>query len=159
MANVTGANSGIGLAECVALSRGGHTVYAGIRHTASADVLLAATAALSDRLLTIHVVRMDMGDDGSVAAAVAVVLAATGDGVDVAVANAGYNERLAVEDAAVRVYAAMMNVKFLGALRLVQACVPSMRRRRAGWVLGVSNVARLMRVPLFGAFSASKFVP
>lgn len=163
VAIVSGANSGIGLAVCVALTRSGHTVYGGMRPTASADALLAASAAAAaaaapgDRPGTIHVLRMDVGDDDSVASAIAAVLVVTGDRVDVAVANAGFTERLTVEDAPVRDYASMMNVNFLGAVRLVKACVPSMRRRRAGRILGVSSVAGLVGIPFFSAYCASKF--
>eukprot|EP00170_Pyropia_yezoensis_P008639 contig_36531_g8670 len=100
---------------------------------------------------------MDVGNDRSVATAVAAVLAATGDRVDVAVANAGYGKRVTVEGVPLSDYQSMMNVNFFGALRLVQACVPSMRRRRSGRVLGVSSVIGLVAFPFFGAYAASKF--
>lgn len=96
-------------------------------------------------------------DNHSVATAVAAILAATGDRVDVAVANAGYAARTTVEGVPVGDYAAMMDVNFFGALRLVKAVVPSMRRRRAGRVLGVSSVSDLVGSPFFGAYAASKF--
>lgn len=158
VAIVTGANSGIGLAVCVALARAGYTVYGGMRATASAAELLAAAAAAAvDPPGAVHVVRMDVGNDRSVATAVAAVLAATGDRVDVAVANAGYGKRVTVEGVPLSDYQSMMNVNFFGALRLVQACVPSMRRRRSGRVLGVSSVIGLVAFPFFGAYAASKF--
>ncbi|GAB0489751.1 hypothetical protein MMPV_000976 [Pyropia vietnamensis] len=155
VAIVTGANSGIGLAVCVALAHEGHTVYGGMRVTASADALLAAAGSVKPPG-AIHVVRMDVGNDDSVATAVAGILAATGDRVDVAVANAGYGERASVEAVPMSAYTDTMNVNFFGALRLVQACVPSMRRRRAGRMLGVSSVMGLVGLPFMSSYTASK---
>lgn len=93
---VTGANSGIGLAVCVVLVRAYHSLYGGIRATASSDAL-AAAAATADVAASVHPVRMDVGDNASVEAAVAGVLAAAGGRVDLAVANAGYGGRITIE--------------------------------------------------------------
>lgn len=158
VAIVTGANSGIGLAVCVALARASHAVYAAMRPTASADALLsAATDAGVPPPGAVHVVRMDVGDDASVAAATGRVLAATRDRVDVAVANAGYGARVTIEGVPLSDYAGMMNVNFFGAARLVRAVVPSMRRRGAGRVLGASSVVGVVGFPFMGAYAASKF--
>ena len=105
----------------------------------------------------VHVLRMDVGNDDSVALAVASVLAATGDRVDVAVASAGYGVVMNVEDATVEDVSSCMNVNFYGAVRLVKAVVPAMRRRRAGRIFGVSSIAGLVGIPFFGPYSASKF--
>lgn len=173
VAIVSGANSGIGLAACVALASAGHIVYAGMRAGASADALLAAVAAAagpatnadgttdaglsSPSVGAVHVLRMDVGADASVTAAVASVLAATADRVDVVVANAGYGAIANVEDASVADFEAILNVNFLGALRLVKAALPSMRRRRSGRVVGISSVVGLLGWPFYGPYSASKF--
>ncbi|GAB0495954.1 hypothetical protein MMPV_007264 [Pyropia vietnamensis] len=182
VAIVSGANSGIGLAVSVALATAGHTVYAGMRASASADALLAAAAAAAAataaaipaavpssvgeaaaahpaavRPGAVHVLRMDVGDDASVASAVASVLTATADQVDVVVANAGYGVIANVEDASVADFTAIMNVNYVGALRLVKAALPSMRRRRCGRVVGVSSVAGLLGIPFYAPYAASKF--
>jgi len=158
VAIVTGANSGIGLAVTVALARAGHVVHAAMRDAAAPDELLAAVASAPlPAAAAVHVLRMDVGSDASVASAVASVLAATGDRVDVAVANAGYGAIMNVEDATVEDVSSCMNVNFFGALRLVKAVVPAMRRRRAGRVIGVSSIAGLIGLPFYGPYAASKF--
>eukprot|EP00168_Porphyra_purpurea_P002727 TRINITY_DN1316_c0_g1_i3.p2 TRINITY_DN1316_c0_g1~~TRINITY_DN1316_c0_g1_i3.p2 ORF type:complete len:340 (+),score=97.81 TRINITY_DN1316_c0_g1_i3:118-1020(+) len=158
IAIVTGANSGIGLAVTVALARSGHTVYAGMRDAASPDDLLAAAAAdAASSAGDIHILRMDVGDTESVNTAVASVLAATDDRIDVAVANAGYGVAVNVEVATVAECEAVMNVNYTGALRLVKAVVPSMRRRGAGRMVGVSSLAGLVGFPFCAPYAASKF--
>ena len=158
VAITTGANSGIGLAVSVALARAGHVVYAAMRDAASPEELLAAVASAPlPAAAAVHVLRMDVGNDDSVALAVASVLAATGDRVDVAVASAGYGVVMNVEDATVEDVSSCMNVNFYGAVRLVKAVVPAMRRRRAGRIFGVSSIAGLVGIPFFGPYSASKF--
>jgi len=158
IAIVTGANSGIGLAVTVALARAGHVVHAGMRDAAAPDELLAAVASAPlPAAAAVHVLRMDVGSDASVASAVASVLAATGDRVDVAVACAGYGVIMNVEDATVEDVSSCMNVNFFGALRVVKAVVPAMRRRGAGRVIGVSSVAGLIGLPFYGPYAASKF--
>jgi len=153
IAIVTGANSGIGLAVSVALARAGFHVYAGMRDGACADALLATPAPPG----AIHVTRMDVGDDDSVATAVASVLASTGGRVDVAVANAGYGTVVSVEEASLADYAAIMDVNFMGALRLVKAVLPAMRARGAGRILGTSSVGGVVGFPFGSPYAASKF--
>jgi len=153
IAIVTGANSGIGLAVSVALARAGFHVYAGMRAGASAAALLAAPAPAGG----VHVLRMDVGVDDSVAAAVASVLAATGGRVDVAVANAGYGTIVSVEEASLADHAAVMNVNYFGALRLVKAVLPAMRARGAGRIIGSSSIGGVVGFPFGSPYAASKF--
>lgn len=117
----------------------------------------AAAAAVATPAGAVHVLRMDVGDDDSVATAVAAVLAVTAGRVDVVVANAGYGTLAATEDAAVADFARVMNVNYFGALRLVKAALPAMRRRRAGRVVGVSSVAGVLGIPFYAPYCASKF--
>jgi len=152
VAIVTGANSGIGLAVSVALAGAGFQVHAGMRDGASLDALLTAAAPPD----AIHALRMDVGDDDSVASAVASVLAATGGRVDVAVANAGYGTLVSVE-ASLADHAAVMNVNYFGALRLVKAVLPAMRARGAGRIIGSSSVGGVVGFPFGSPYAASKF--
>jgi len=153
IAIVTGANSGIGLAVSVALAGAGFQVHAGMRDGASPDALLAAAASPD----AIHVVRMDVGDDDSVASAVASVLVATDGRVDVAVANAGYGTIVSVEEASLADHAAVMNVNYFGALRLVKAVLPAMRARGAGRIIGSSSLGGVVGFPFGSPYAASKF--
>jgi len=56
-----------------------------------------------------------------------------------------------VEDATVEDVSSCMNVNFFGAICVVKAVVPAMRRRGAGRVIGLSSVAGLIGLPFYGA--------
>eukprot|EP00168_Porphyra_purpurea_P002728 TRINITY_DN1316_c0_g1_i4.p2 TRINITY_DN1316_c0_g1~~TRINITY_DN1316_c0_g1_i4.p2 ORF type:complete len:341 (+),score=99.34 TRINITY_DN1316_c0_g1_i4:118-1023(+) len=159
IAIVTGANSGIGLAVTVALARSGHTVYAGMRDAASPDDLLAAAAAdAASSAGDIHILRMDVGDTESVNTAVASVLAATDDRIDVAVANAGYGVAVNVEVATVAECEAVMNVNYDGStFGVVKAVVAVDASAGAGRMVGVSSLAGLVGFPFCAPYAASKF--
>lgn len=128
----------------------------GIRETASADALAAAAPVTVDVAGAIHLARMDVGDDASVSAAVAGVLATTGGRVNVAVAVTSNGGRTTIEGVVLSDYVAVVIVNFFGGLRLIQAVAPSVRRGGAGRMLGVSSVTVLIGFPFFGAYVASK---
>ena len=64
---------------------------------------------------------------------------------------------MSAEEASLADYAAIMDVNFMGALRLVKAVLPAMRARGAGRILGTSSVGGVVGFPFGSPYAASKF--
>src|SRR3954454_5630164 len=91
---ITGCNSGFGFHASLTFARQGHDVYATVRNLDRATPLHDAAEAEG---LELHVLRLDVRDGESVAAAVAEVIEREGR-IDVCVNNAGVEVRGPIED-------------------------------------------------------------
>ncbi|NOX51109.1 MAG: SDR family NAD(P)-dependent oxidoreductase, partial [Gammaproteobacteria bacterium] len=119
---ITGTSTGIGLATSVHLARSGYRVFAGMRNVAKADALMAVANSES---LPIEVVELDICSNESVDAAFARVNAA--GPVDVLVNNAGIGGASPLELTPEDEHKQMFETNYFGAVRCVQAVLPSMR--------------------------------
>jgi NAD(P)-dependent dehydrogenase (short-subunit alcohol dehydrogenase family) len=138
---ITGCSTGIGRATAVELARRGHDVVATARRPEMLGDLDVAGQ-----------LRLDVDDDDSVREEVAMA----GD-VDVLVNNAGWEVSGPIEGVPLAQVRAMFETNVFGVARMVQAVVPSMRRRASGVVVNVSSVAGRVASPLNGYYAASKF--
>ena len=138
---ITGAAGGIGAATARVLDARGCEVVA----TARRPELLESVPA------QLHLA-LDVTDPDSVAAC----LAAAGD-IDVLVNNAAINEAGPLERYPLERLRACLETNTVGALRMVQAVVPAMRRNGRGAIVNVSSVNGRVSAPLEGAYAASKF--
>lgn len=147
---VSGASSGIGLASARDLGRRGFTVAAGCRDAGGR----AAIEALG--LPHVLPVCLDVADDRSVEAAVAAVEAMAGPaGLAGLVHCAGVSELGPLETQPLDVLRRALDVNVVGAVRLLRACLPALRRAR-GRIVVVGSIAGLSTLPFMGAYSASK---
>ncbi len=142
---VTGASRGIGQATANAFLAAGWRVVAGMRDPAE------ATDA-SGR----HVVHLDVTDPASVRDAVGAAHEIAGGPLACVVNNAGWALFGAVEDVDRDIARRQFETNLFGALAVIQAALPAMRRAGSGVVVGVSTLAGRIPVPLFGMYSASK---
>jgi NAD(P)-dependent dehydrogenase (short-subunit alcohol dehydrogenase family) len=140
---VTGASSGIGRACADLLAAGGCRVYGASR---TAPGVEAPWPSL----------RMDVGDEASVAEGVAHVLEREGR-IDAVVNCAGFGIAGAVEDTSIEEAQGQFDTNFFGVLRVCRAVLPSMRARRSGTIVNVSSIAGLVSLPFQAFYSASKF--
>jgi NAD(P)-dependent dehydrogenase (short-subunit alcohol dehydrogenase family) len=152
VALVTGCSSGIGLATALHFARQGYEVHAGVRNVAGATDLAAAIARerLSARPLT-----LDVDDDASVKRAVGDVLARAG-AIDVLVNNAGVGGGGAIEEVPLDFAQAMFNTNYFGAIRMIQAALPSMRQRHRGAIVNISSIAGRVAIAGHGTYCAAK---
>jgi NAD(P)-dependent dehydrogenase (short-subunit alcohol dehydrogenase family) len=140
---VTGASSGFGKAIAERLAADGHTVF-GTSRQATADVGAVRMLAL------------DITDDLSVETCVAQILANAGR-IDVLINNAGTGLCGSVEDTSIDEARWQMETNFFGAVRMIRAVLPSMRRQGSGRFITVSSLAGLAGLPYQPYYSASKF--
>jgi NAD(P)-dependent dehydrogenase (short-subunit alcohol dehydrogenase family) len=153
LALVTGSNSGIGLATAVALARASHTVVAAMRNLERGAEIRKIT---EEEKLPIHLAALDVDDDGSVREAFTGVVAQHGR-VEVLVNNAGIPGGGAVEETPLDLFRQVMETNFFGALRCIQAVVPSMRERRKGTIVNVTSIAGRIASTPQASYAASKW--
>jgi len=137
---ITGASKGIGRATAAELARRGHRVVATARDACTLDGL-----DVDQRL------RLDVTDQASVDAAVM-----QADEIDILISNAGVIFRAAVEASPTEEIERLYAQNTVGAIRVAQAVLPQMRRRKKGRLLFVSSVAGRAVLPGNAAYSATK---
>jgi NAD(P)-dependent dehydrogenase (short-subunit alcohol dehydrogenase family) len=150
---VTGSSTGIGFATAEALARVGHDVIATMRDPEGAPSLADLARRES---LTITVLPMDVDSDASVAATMARILSAHGR-IDVLVNNAGVGRIGSVEETPLDAFRQVMETNYFGALRCIQAVLPSMRASRSGVIVNVTSVSGRIAPAGHSAYSASKW--
>ena len=141
---VTGASRGIGKATADAFVAAGWRVVAGVRDPAGAGAPGC------------HVVRLDVTDPASVREAVGAAHEIAGGALDCVVNNAGWTLVGAVEDVDLDLARRQFETNLFGAVAVIQAVLPAMRRAGSGVVVGVSSLAGRIPVPLMGMYGGSK---
>jgi len=150
---VTGTSKGIGFETALAFARAGHKVHATMRNPAQSPELAEIAAR---EKLPILVSTMDVDSDDSVSQGIAAILKDHGP-IDVLVNNAGIERAGSVEELPLAEFRAAMETNYFGALRCIQALVPSMRQRRSGCIINVTSVAGRLASPPLAPYTASKW--
>lgn len=137
VALVAGGSSGIGLACAARLAAVGQTVVIGGRSQRRLD---EAGARLRQDGVEAGTVTVDVGDDASAEAAVAEVLERYGR-LDVLVCSVGSAPAGFVDEVDTGQWLAALDTKVIGAVRLIRAAVPSMRRQNYGRIVAIAGTA------------------
>ena len=147
---ITGASSGFGMAFArYALDRG-YNVVATARSVRKLDALAAQAP---DRIL-VH--KLDVTVPGDAEQAVTAAVRRFGR-IDVVINNAGYGIIGAVEETPDAEFRAQMETNFFGALAVIRAALPQLRRQGSGAIVNISSLGGQLSFGGFGAYSASKF--
>jgi NAD(P)-dependent dehydrogenase (short-subunit alcohol dehydrogenase family) len=147
---VTGVSSGFGRALAqAALSRGDRVVG-----TLRQEAQCAEFAALAPGRA--FGVVLDVRNHDDVQRVVGEIESTVGP-VDVLVNNAGYGYEGSIEEASMADVRAQFDVNVFGAISVIQAVLPFMRKRRAGRILNVTSMGGLMTFPGVGIYHGSKF--
>jgi NAD(P)-dependent dehydrogenase (short-subunit alcohol dehydrogenase family) len=150
---ITGTSSGIGLATALAFGRAGHKVSATMRNPSRAPELAQITAK---EKLPITISAMDVDADASVKQGIDRI-SKEGGPIDVLVNNAGIERTGSVEELSLAEFRSVMETNYFGAIRCIQAVLPTMRQRRSGCIINVASIAgRIANSPL-APYTASKF--
>ena len=139
---VTGASAGIGRATADRLHGQGWTVVGASRRATSSGGWSS--------------LMMDVDDDDSVSTGMAKVVAERGR-IDAVVACAGWGLAGAVEQTPIDQAKRQFETNFWGAVRVVRATLPLMRRQGGGRVVLVSSIGGIVALPFQAFYSASKF--
>jgi short-subunit dehydrogenase len=106
--------------------------------------------------LPLEVLKLDVTDDKSVADAIDMI-SNRHRRIDVLVNNAGYDMHGAVEDLSIDEIKTQFETNFFGAVRLMKAVLPLMRKQGSGIIVNVSSIGGRIGVPLNSAYTSSKF--
>ena len=150
---ITGCSSGFGLETALAFSRRGDKTYASMRDLKKADRLRRRA---EDEGLNIEVLELDVTVDSSVTTAVDAIQSKHGN-IDVLVNNAGVGFTGPVEAIDIGRARIIMETNLWGAVRMIRAVAPLMRRQKHGVIINVSSMsARVPGNPYDGFYGASK---
>jgi NAD(P)-dependent dehydrogenase (short-subunit alcohol dehydrogenase family) len=153
IALVTGSSSGVGYETSLLLAKNGFRTYATVRNPDKAK----AIRNISDKgELPIRVVKLDVNSDRSVEDAIDRINDESGR-IDVLVNNAGYSLFGALEDLSMDEIKAQFETNLFGAIRVMKAVLPIMRKQQGGTIVNVSSMAGRVAFPLLPAYNGTKF--
>ncbi len=150
---VTGCSSGIGLATCHVLSRNNFMTYGTVRNLSKAKKI-QDLMNMDD--LSLKILRLDVNDNQSIKLTVKKILNDTGR-IDVLINNAGYGMFGPIEEITTQEIKKQFETNFFGAIRLIKAIVPIMRKQGKGTIVNISSMVGRFGVPLNSAYVSSKF--
>jgi NAD(P)-dependent dehydrogenase (short-subunit alcohol dehydrogenase family) len=150
---VTGCSSGIGLATCHVLSRNNFMTYGTVRNLSKAKKI-QDLMNMDD--LSLEILRLNVNDNQSIKLAVKKILNDTGR-IDVLINNAGYGMFGPIEEITTQEIKKQFETNFFGAIRLIKAIVPIMRKQGKGTIVNISSMVGRFGVPLNSAYVSSKF--
>lgn len=150
---VTGASTGIGAATAVALATAGWQVVAGVRDLSSAPDAPAPAQSMGG---SIHPVRLDVTDPGSITSAMAQVSEILqGGSLTALVNNAGVGELSPMQTVPIEALRAVFEVNVFGAVAVTQAALRLMTT--GSRVVFVGSVGDRITMPFGGPLTSSKW--
>ncbi|KAE9371633.1 putative short-chain oxidoreductase [Stipitochalara longipes BDJ] len=146
---ITGCSSGFGLSLARLALVNGHTVIASSRNSSTTPDLVKEFESRGGKWI-----QLDVSSPSS--SQIISSLEANGTEIDVLVNNAGYCSFGILETASEEDIRAQMETMYFGPLRLIQAVLPNMRKRRFGVIVNFSSGAALDGNPTMGAYAGAK---
>jgi NAD(P)-dependent dehydrogenase (short-subunit alcohol dehydrogenase family) len=153
VAIVTGSSTGNGFETSLLLAKNGFYTYATMRNL---DKSTRIKEIAKKDSLPLEVLQLDVTDDKSVTDAINVI-SNRQRRIDVLVNNAGYEHHGAVEELSIEEIKTQFETNFFGAVRVMKAVLPVMRKQRSGAIVNISSIGGKIGVPLNSAYVGSKF--
>jgi NAD(P)-dependent dehydrogenase (short-subunit alcohol dehydrogenase family) len=133
---VTGSSSGIGFETSLLLGKNGFRTYATVRNLDKAKEI----RDISDKgELPIRVAEMNVDSDKSVEDAIGKIMNES-KRIDLLVNNAGYDLIGALEDLSMGEIRAQFETNLFGAIRVMKAVLPIMRKQQGGTIVNISSI-------------------
>lgn len=152
---ITGCSSGIGYLAALEFARNGYITYASARNLESEGMKNLVEISKSEGLL-LETVHLDVLDAASVDKIVDLIIHKHGH-LDVLINNAGYGYVTPVEEIEQHKLQHQYETNVFGPLRLIQRALPHMRKQKCGTIINISSVLGFCAVPLYAAYSSSKY--
>ncbi|WP_299289067.1 SDR family oxidoreductase [uncultured Mucilaginibacter sp.] len=150
---ITGTSSGFGKLLAIALANEGHSIIAAMRNAGTKNALVAQELGA---LTNVEVVEMDVTNTDSVNTAIEKILKKYGQ-IDILINNAGISGMGLFEATSVERMKNIFEVNVWGAVRGIQAVLPSMRKQKKGLVINISSTSGILSIPYVSAYCGSKF--
>jgi short-subunit dehydrogenase len=106
--------------------------------------------------LPLQVIQLDVNNDKSVIDAINRILKDK-DRLDVVVNNAGYALGGTLEETSMDEIKAQFETNFFGAIRVMQAVIPIMRKQRRGKIVNITSTAGRISIPQYSIYNGTKF--
>lgn len=140
---ITGASSGIGKAIATFLQKKGCKVYGTSRKPKN-------VGSFSFELIALDVLNID-----TINKAVSFIIKKEGR-LDVLVNNAGMGITGPIEDTPTEEMKSVFNTNLFGAIDVMKAVLPQMRKQKSGTIINITSIAGYMGLPFRGVYSATK---
>lgn len=156
---ITGASSGFGRLTALHLARLGATTIASMRNLEGGRRTEAQelTAIAEAENLNLHVVEIDVLDEGQIASGVAEAEEIAGGALDILVNNAGIGMAGPIEINDTDATQLIFDTNLFGYLRMARAVLPKMRAAGEGQIFNVSSQLGRILLPNLGMYCATKF--
>lgn len=141
---VTGVSSGIGRAIASAFAEKGFEVFGTSRNPRTTEPVAG-----------VELVRLDVTDDASVAAAVSTVFQRAGR-IDILVNSAGAGVFGAAEETSIGQAQRLFETNFFGLARVTREVLPYLRAQRSGRIINIGSVLGFLPSPYGSFYAASK---
>lgn len=150
---ITGCSSGFGYLSALHLAETGFRVYATMRNLNKAADLEREVAR---NHLPVSIMQLDVTDLESIGLCLRRIENESGK-LDVLINNAGYGIGGFFEDLSDREFRDQMETNFFGALNMVRAALPLLRKSDDARIVNISSMAGLTTTPGMSAYNASKW--
>ena len=150
---VTGSSTGIGFETSLLLARNGFHTYATMRNLEKSNEIM--DLARKEKL-PLEVLELDVTDDRSVKNAIDRIMDER-KSIDIVVNNAGYGLNGALEDLSMDEIKAQFETNLFGAIRVMKAVLPVMRKQQAGTIVNISSLGGRVGLALNSAYISTKF--
>ncbi|MBW9051938.1 oxidoreductase [Rhizobium mesosinicum] len=147
---ITGVSSGFGRAFAQAALEKGHRVVGTVRNEEAAALFESLAPGRATA------VRLDVTDIEAIGPAVAGIERTIGS-VDVLINNAGYGHEGTLEESPIEEMRRQFEVNVFGAVGMMKAVLPFMRRRRAGHIINITSMGGFITMPGIAYYCGSKF--
>jgi short-subunit dehydrogenase len=155
IAVVTGSSTGMGFETSLILARNGFHTYATMRKLEDGGSKQIIDITKNENL-PLQVIQLDVDSDKSILDAINRIVTEN-DRIDVVVNNAGYALIGAFEENSMEEIKAQFETNFFGAIRVMQAVIPIMRKQRRGKIVNITSMGGRIAVPLDSIYHGTKF--
>ncbi len=147
---ITGVSTGFGRALAQAALADGHRVVGTLRdQTALGEFELLGPGRAIGKLL-------DVTHTDAITGVIADIEGKVGP-IDVLVNNAGYGYESLLEESTLDEWRKQFDVNVFGAVAMMQAVLPYMRRRKRGHIINITSMGGYITGPGIGAYNGTKF--
>jgi NAD(P)-dependent dehydrogenase (short-subunit alcohol dehydrogenase family) len=148
---ITGASSGLGRALFLAGLNAGHTVVGTVRSEEDRDALKSLSPDGRSQAVI-----LDVTDFSAVDVTVPALEERIG-AIDVLINSAGYGHEGVLEESPLEELRRQLEVNLFGAVAMIKAVLPAMRKRRRGHIINITSMAGYVGLPGIAYYTASKF--
>jgi NAD(P)-dependent dehydrogenase (short-subunit alcohol dehydrogenase family) len=147
---ITGVSSGLGRAFAEAALTDGYTVIGTVRNEDARKEFETIETKRAKSLI------LDVTDFAAIEPSISKIEHETGP-VDVLVNNAGYGHEGILEESSLEDMRRQFEVNVFGAVALMKAVLPTMRRRRSGHIINITSMGGYITMPGIAYYCGSKF--